>query len=147
MTVFLDFPRLHQIPATTRIQFYQKCPMGSIFSYVFIWRIFNELKPLDTYLMEFIVKMFEGIVPSHGVTQQWAFFCCHHLGVYPCLFKIWGLIIRRHQYVRLPYQAPSLPFQIRDGINLNLPSQIETEINLNFPFQMDRELFIPSSSH
>ena len=70
MAVFLDSLRPHYLAVTTWIQVDQTCPVGYISSHLFIRRSFNDLNQLAASVMDTICKKYEGIVPSHGVTQQ-----------------------------------------------------------------------------
>ena len=71
MAFLMDFPWIHQLAATTWSQVDQTCPVGYIFVHVFTQRSFNEIKKLDTSVMDAIYDRFKVIVSYYGITQQW----------------------------------------------------------------------------
>lgn len=70
MAVFLDFLRLHQLAATTRLRIDKTSSVGYIFSHVFSLMTSNEIKQLHSSVMDAIGDRSEGIAPSHGITHK-----------------------------------------------------------------------------
>ena len=84
--------------AASWLQVDQTYPVGYILSHILIRISYNELNQSDTYMMNAIRKRFEGVVPSHGGTQQWYI---HLLFIfYASLFDILVLLQWHHPTLR-----------------------------------------------
>ena len=73
MTLYLYFPRLHQLAASTRLQVDQTFSVGYILAHVLIWSRIKEINQSDTSVLDAIGERFEDVLPSHGRSQRWDF--------------------------------------------------------------------------
>ena len=62
---------LHQLYTTTKLQVDQTSPVEYILDHLLSQRSFKKLNQPDTYFMDAIGEIFDGLVPYHGRTQQW----------------------------------------------------------------------------
>ena len=118
--------------------------MISISSHVFIQIIFNELNQLDTSVMDSIGERFEGIAPSHGVTQKWDFSYWNSLGASFC-FNIWVRLLSRHAVLRLMMIIDPKIFIIIVGSSHIPLTNRGRDFQPNLPLQIKAEVFIPTS--
>ena len=96
----LYLPFLHQLVATDWMQVDQKCPVGSIFSHIYIQSRFNEINKLDNYVMDVIGEVVQRYSPLSWSNSEFLFSVRTSLDA-SFYFNILGRLLRQHAVLRM----------------------------------------------